>query len=82
MRSDCFPEVLIVGHVRRIHGYHVQLDEPLPLLLADPKVSVHIDQVGEPELPGESIWTSEGFGSEGREMIDVLRLPSPEERLE
>ena len=37
--------------------------------------------MGEPKLPGESIWTAEGFGSKGSEVIDVLGLSSPEERL-
>jgi hypothetical protein len=59
--SDGFTEVFIVGHVCCIHSYHVELDEPLPLLLGDPKVSVNTDQMGEPKLPSESIWTAEGF---------------------
>ncbi len=37
--------------------------------------------MSESKFPSESIWTAEGFSSKGSEMIDVLRLPSPEERL-
>ncbi len=74
MRSDRLSEISVVGEVRRIHRRHVQLDVPLSLFFGDPKSSVDIDQMGEPELLGEEIGTTEGFGSVSSQVIDMLGL--------
>jgi hypothetical protein len=80
--SDGRAELFVGGKVRRVERSHVELDKPLPLLLGDPKVSVHVDEMCEAEFAGEAVGPAEGLGGEGREVIDVFRLARPEERLE
>jgi len=43
---------------------------------------VDVDEVREPELAREAVRSAERLGGEHREMLDVLRLPLPEQRLE
>jgi hypothetical protein len=81
VRPDGFTEILVVGKTRRVESCHVELDKPLSLLLGDPKISVHIDEMHETEFPGEAVRTTEGFDREGSEVIDMLRLAGPEEWL-
>ena len=40
------------------------------------------DEVGEAELAGEPVGAAERLGGERREVVDVLRLPRAEQRLE
>jgi hypothetical protein len=80
--SDGRTELFVGGKVRRVERSHVELDEPLPLLLGDPKVSVHVDEMCKAELSGEAVGPAEGLGGEGCEVIDVFRLARPEEGLE
>jgi hypothetical protein len=82
VRSDRLTELPLVGEVRRVERGHVELDEPFSLLLGDVKVPVDIDEMSEAELAGEPVRATEGFGGEGGEVINVFRLPGPEERLE
>ena len=82
VRADCRTELLIIGQVRRVERCHVELDEPLSLLLGDPQLSVDVDQMGEAELSGKAIRTTEGFSREGGQVIDMLRLAGTEEGLE
>src|SRR5262245_3300181 len=42
---DRFAEGLVGGHARRVERRHVELDEALPLLLADLQAPVHGDEV-------------------------------------
>ena len=65
MRSDCLRELLVIGEIRRVQCCHVELDEPLSLLLRDPKVSVDSDQMVEAKLSGEAVGAAEGFSSKG-----------------
>ncbi len=65
-----------------IEGFHVQLNESLSLLLGDLKAPMDLDQIRKPEFSGEPIGTSERLGSEGGQVVDVLGLSSPEERLQ
>jgi hypothetical protein len=52
------------------------------LLLGDVEVTVDVDQMAEStQLLGESVGTTERFGGECGQMIDVLRLAGAEERL-
>jgi hypothetical protein len=81
VRPDGFTEILVVGKTRRVESCQVELDKPLSLLLGDPKISVHIDEMAEAEIPGEAVGTTEGLGREGSEVIDMLRLAGPEEWL-
>ena len=80
--SDGLSELLIIGKISGVERSHVERDESLALLLGDPKVPMDSDQMLEAELPGEAVGAAEGFGREGREMIDVLRLAGTEERLQ
>jgi hypothetical protein len=82
MGSDGRTELFVGGKFRRVERSHVQLDKPLPLLLGDPKASVHVDEMCEAELSREAVGPAERLGGEGRQVIDVFRLASPEERLE
>ena len=82
MRSDCFTEIHILGKVDCIHRRHIQIDEPLSLLFGDAKVSVYIDQMGESELPSESVWTTERFSGERSQVINMLGPARSEEWLE
>ncbi len=82
VRSDRLTELLIVGKIRGVEGIHIELDEPLSLLLGDPKVSVNPDEMCEAELSCEAVGTTEGFSSEGGEVIDVFWLTRPKKRLE
>ena len=80
--SDGRTELVVGGKVRCVERSHVELDEPLPLLLGDPKVSVDVDEMCEAELSGEAVGAAEGLGGEGGEVVDVFRLACPEERPE
>jgi len=40
----------VVGHLSLLERSHVELDEPLALLLGDPQAAVHGDEVGEAQL--------------------------------
>ena len=82
MGSDRLPERLVVRHAGKVEGSHVELDEPLALLLGDAESSVNIDQMSESEFPREAVRSAEGLGSEGGEVVDVLRPATAEERLE
>jgi hypothetical protein len=82
MRSDRLTELCISGKARRVERSHVERDKPFSLLLGDSEVPVNIDEMGEPELSGEAIWTTKGFRSKGGEVIDVFGLPRPKVRLE
>jgi hypothetical protein len=49
------------------------------LLFGDPKVSVDVDQMGESELPGEAVGSTEGLSCESSQVIDMLWLAGSEE---
>ena len=80
--SDCLSELLIIGKIRSVERSHIERDEPLSLFFRYLKVPVDSDQMVEAKLAGEAVGATEGFGCEGRQMIDVLRLAGPEERLQ
>jgi hypothetical protein len=69
-------------HFRDVERCHIQLDEAPALLFVDLQPSVHRDQVCEAELAREPIWSSERFCRERGQMIDVMRIPSSEQRLQ
>ena len=82
VRSNRVAELFTLGEVRRVHRFHVELDEPLSLLFRNPKVPMNLDEVCEAEFSGKAVGTSEGLSGEGSEMIDVFGLTRTEERLE
>ncbi len=83
MRADGLAECQVAGQADGVQSDHVQLDEPLALLLGDVQVAVDCDEVREAaKLPGETIRPAEGLGRECRQVIDVLWLACAEERLE
>lgn len=65
-----------------VQRLQVQLDKTESLLLGDVEVTVDIDQMGESQLLGEAVGTTERFGGKGGQMIDVLGLAGTEERLQ
>ena len=48
--ADRLAERRIGRQVGRVERRHVELDEPLPLLLGDPEAAVHGDEVREAQL--------------------------------
>lgn len=82
VRAQCFPERRIAGQPGCIRGGHVQLHEPLPLLLSDLQAPVHLDQMGEAQLAGEAVRASERLRLERAQVVDVLRASRTEQRLE
>jgi hypothetical protein len=80
--ADGGSEVAIGWHADVVHRRQVELDEPLPLRLSDLETAVHGDQVGKAELACERVRAAERLGGEHRQMVDMLRLPCPEQRLQ
>ncbi len=83
MLPDRLPEWLVVGHAHHIERGQVQLDEALPLGFSNLEMTMFGDQgVKSSEFAGKAIGSAEGFGGKGSQMVDVVRLPCAEERLE
>jgi hypothetical protein len=62
MGADCLAERLVVAHASLIQRRHVQLHEPLALLLGDPETPVDRDQrVKSAQLTREAVWAAERF---------------------
>jgi len=80
--ADGRAERLVVRHPRLVERGQVELDEALALRLGDPQPAVDVDEVLEAELAREAVRAAEGLGGEHREVLDVLRLPVTEQRLE
>jgi hypothetical protein len=72
----------VAGQPGSISGGQVQLHESLPLCLRNLQTAMNVDQVGEAKLVGEVIGAAERFSLERGQMINVLRPPGAEERLE
>jgi hypothetical protein len=82
MGAHGLAEWLVVGHLRRVERGHVELDESGALLVGDVQASMHVDQVGESQLASEVIGAAERLGGELREVLDVVRLPGAEQRMQ
>ena len=80
--ANRFTERLVVRQAGLVEGLQVRGDEPLPLLVGDVEVPVHIDDVPEAELAGEAVRTAEGLGREPGQMIHVGRDARREQRLQ
>lgn len=55
VRSDRPTELFIARKARRVERRHVKRDEPLPLLLGDPKAPMNFDEGCEAELSVEAV---------------------------
>jgi len=82
VRAQRLAERGVIGQPGRVGGGQVQLDEPLPLLLGDLQAAVHVDEMGEAQLPGEVVGAPERFGLERGQVVDVIRLARAEQRLQ
>ena len=80
--EDGVAKRLILWHASSVEGRHIQLYEPLPLLLGDTEPAVHVNQVSEPELAAEAVRPTERLGRERGQVIDVLGLSRSEQGLE
>ena len=79
--EDGLTERPVGGHIGGIEGGAVELDESPALGLGDLQATMDLDQVGKPDLVGESSRTAEGFSGERGQVVDMLRLTGAEERL-
>jgi hypothetical protein len=82
VRAHGLTERRIVGQSRLVERLHVELREPLPLLLRDLKAPVNIDQVLEAEFAAEAIGPTERLGGEPGQVVDVMGLPGREQALQ
>jgi hypothetical protein len=69
--ADRLAERLVVGQPGLVHRREVERHEPLPLLIGDVQVPVHVNQVPEAELAGEAVRAAERLSGEPGQVVDV-----------
>ena len=80
--AHSFPEQLVSRQTGLIERLHVQSHEPLPLLVRDLQMPVHINDVLEAKLAAETVRPTEGFRREPGQVIHMLRAPLRKQRLQ
>jgi hypothetical protein len=55
-------------------------DEPISLCIGDPQMTMHIDEVIEPQLAGEPVRAAERLCREPGQVVDVRRCPFGKQR--
>jgi hypothetical protein len=82
VRANRFAERRVFGQTGLAERLQVERDESLALLVGDPEAAVHIDEVVEAQLAREAVRAAERLSREPGQVLDVVRLPLPEQRLE
>jgi hypothetical protein len=59
MFTNGVTKLWIGGHLGRVEGLQVPLDEPLALFLGDLQIAMYRNEVGEPEISGEAVRAAE-----------------------
>src|SRR5919106_1012483 len=75
-------ERLVVWQAGFVERLQIELNEPLPLLVGDLQVAVHVDHVLEAELAREAIGAAKRLGREPRQVVDVSRSAFCEQPLQ
>jgi hypothetical protein len=80
--ADRLAERRVAGQPGLVHRRQVERHEPLPLLIGDVQVPVHVDEVPEAELAGEAVGAAERLSGEPGQVVDVGGHPLAEQRPE
>jgi hypothetical protein len=68
-------EQRVVGEVTFVECFEVERDEAFAFAVGDLEVPVHVDDVLEAEFTREVIGSTERFGGEPGEMVDMVGKP-------
>jgi hypothetical protein len=82
VRVQCLPKRRIIGQTRLVGRLHVEGHEPVPLLIRDLEVAVHVDDVLKAKLAREAVGPAEGLRCEPGQMFDMMGLPFREQDLQ